>query len=58
MRDGQESYRSEDKDILITSDGAGAALASIPQEGTIHCKWEQRKRHVHSHQLTDARIGR
>ena len=48
----------EDKEILITSDGAGAVLASIPQEGTIHCKWEQRKRHVHSHQHTDARVGR
>jgi hypothetical protein len=53
----QESYRLEDKEILTISDGAGATLAGIPQEGTIHCKWEQRRCHVYSYQHMDARIG-
>jgi hypothetical protein len=55
----QESYRLEDKEILTISDGAGAGatLAGIPQEGTIHCKWEQRRCHAYSYQHMDARIG-
>ena len=35
VRDRQESYRLEDKEILTTRDGAGATLASIHQERTI-----------------------
>ena len=38
--------------------GAGATLAGIPQEGTIHCKWARKRRRTYSYQHIDTRIGR